>query len=91
MTNSDLISDAEDVVHGIGLELSEGVKQLREVGNDAPELWIELNDLCVVLEKAHCLAFFTKSKLKKLFLEEQSDLFFPSYQKTFTEDRVVAS
>ena len=91
MTNSDLISDAEDVVHGIGLELSEGVKHLREVGNDAPELWLELIDLCVVLEKAHGLAFLTKSKLKKLFLEEQSDLFFPAYQKTFTEDRVVAS
>ena len=91
MTNSDLISDAEDVVHGIGLELSEGVKQLREVGNDTPELWLELIDLCVVLEKAHGLAFLTKSKLKKLFLEEQSDLFFPAHQKTFIEDRVVAS
>ena len=91
MTNSDLISDAEDVVHGIGLELSEGVKQLREVGNDAPELWLELIDLCVVLEKAHGLAFLAKSKLKKLFLEEQSDLFFPAYQKTLTESRVVGS
>ena len=91
LSREDFLSDAEDALHGLVAELNNGVKQVKQMEIHIPELVGDFGELCHFLERAHCLAFFTKRKIKNLFLEEQSDLFFPVYQKTFIEDRVVGS
>jgi hypothetical protein len=91
LSREDFLSDAEDALHGLVAELNNGVKQVKQMEIHIPELVGDLGELCRFLERAHCLAFFTKRKIKNLFLEEQSDLFFPVYQKTFTEDHVVGA
>lgn len=89
LSREDFLSDAEDALHGLVMELNNGVKQVRQMEICVPELVGDLGELCHFLERAHCLAFFTKRKVTNLFTASREDYIFFERQETLTERRLM--